>query len=339
MWWLANPHSLHRVSDRISTVYVEMCHIDRADNAVVFINKERTVRLPAAYVGAIMLGPGTRITHGAVRLLADSGTSVCWVGEHGVRMYASGLGTSRSSGLAVKQARLVSHETLRVGVARRMYQMRFPGEDVSQCSMQQLRGREGARIRKVYADFSRETGIPWQGRRYKAGDAFAEGDPVNRLLSAAHSCLYAACHAAIVGVGAVPSLGFVHSGGALSFVHDIADLYKADYSIPLAFTLAAAGQIDESDARYGMRQRFKDGHFMKQVVKDVVGLLSEGADGDEASFEDAQHSDASNVLWDEDGGVDSGVDWSTNQDFLELRRHGFLAVSGPDVAGVSEESL
>src|SRR6187399_165478 len=99
MWWLANPQDLHRIEDRLSTLYVERSHIDRDENAVVLVNRERTVRVPAALVATILLGPGTRITHAAMRLLADSGTAVCWVGERGVRMYASGLGTSRGSQL------------------------------------------------------------------------------------------------------------------------------------------------------------------------------------------------------------------------------------------------
>ena len=127
MWWLSEPHDLHRVEERISTVYVERSHVDRDENAVLVVNKERTIRLPAAMVAALLLGPGTRITHGAVRLLADSGTTVCWVGERGVRMYASGLGTSRGARLIQRQAFLVSRVPERLAVARRMYGMRFPG--------------------------------------------------------------------------------------------------------------------------------------------------------------------------------------------------------------------
>ena len=84
MWWRAEPQDLHRVTDRVSSLYVERAHVDRDDNAVVLVNKERTVRVPAAFVAVLLLGPGTRVTHQAITLLGDSGTSVCWVGEHGV---------------------------------------------------------------------------------------------------------------------------------------------------------------------------------------------------------------------------------------------------------------
>ncbi len=303
MWWLSGPQDLHRIEDRVSTVYVERCHVDRDDNAIVAVNKDRVVRIPAAMVASLLLGPGTRVTHGAMRLLADSGTAVCWVGDRGVRMYAAGLGTSRGTQLLLRQAYLVTRTQERLGVARRMYGMRFPDDDVSQATMQQLRGREGARVKKLYREHAVRTGVAWHGRQYVAGDAFAKGDDVNRLLSAGHACLYGICHAAIVGVGASPALGFVHTGSATSFVQDIADLYKADYTIPLAFDLAAAGLTTERDARTAFRDQVARGHLMAQVVQDVKTLLlaSENVNDDT----DALH------LWDEQAGaVPAGVDWS-----------------------------
>jgi CRISPR-associated protein Cas1 len=155
----------------------------------------------------------------------------------------------------MRQAYLVSRTRERLDVARRMYQMRFPDDDVTGLTMQQLRGREGARIKKVYRAESARTGVSWTGREYIPGRPLAAGDDVNRLLSAGHSCLYGMCHAAIVGLGASPALGFVHTGGATSFVLDIADLYKAEYTIPLAFDLAARRLNSERDARTAFRPR------------------------------------------------------------------------------------
>lgn len=323
MWWLSSPQDLHRVEDRLSTVYVERSHVDRDENAVVVVNQERAIRIPAAMVAALLLGPGTRVTHGAVRLLADSGTTVCWTGERGVRMYASGIGTSRGSTLVQRQAYLVSRVPERLGVARRMYGMRFPDEDVSTATMQQLRGREGARVKQLYREHARASGVPWNGRIYQPGDAFAAGDDVNRLLSAGHACLYGVCHAAIVGLGASPALGFVHSGGATSFVLDIADLYKAEYTIPLAFELAASGHVGERDARLSFRDRVADGHLMARVVDDIKDLLLQGAvdDGDS----DQGH------LWDErKGAVLSGRNYS--QDAPPL-----LGITGPEFPDEPEE--
>lgn len=321
MWWLAEPLDLHRVSDRISTLYVERSHVDRAENAVIIVNKERTVRVPAGYIAALMLGPGSRVTHAAMRLLADSGTAVSWVGEHGVRMYAAGLGPSRGADLVMRQAYLVTRTSERLAVARRMYDMRFPDEDVSQSTMQQLRGREGARVKRIYREESERTWVAWDKRQYRAGDAFEIGDDINRALSAAHTCLYAACHAAVVGVGASPALGFVHTGGAMSFVLDIADLYKADLSIPVAFELTAAGITEESDVRHEMRDRFRQTKFMTRVVDDIQNLLMEG-NADEGQQD-------RNLIWDEKAGaVAGGTNWAG---FDELFSTGYATVTGPEV--------
>lgn len=323
MWWLSNPQDLHRVEDRVSTLYVERCHIDRDDNAVVLVNRERTVRVPAALVASLLIGPGTRITSAAVRLLADSGTAVCWVGERGVRMYASGLGPSRGAGLLMRQAYLVTRTRERLAVARRMYGIRFPGEDVSTATMQQLRGREGARIKQIYRAEAQRTGVPWQSRSYRPGDPFAAGDDVNRLLSAGHSCLYGVCHAAIVGIGASPALGFVHTGGATSFVLDIADLYKAEYTIPLAFDLAADGRVEERDVRIAFRDRISDGHLMARVIRDIKDLLL--GEGHDVPDNDALH------LWDEfDGHVAGGTNWAV--DYADgWTADSLVGVTGPEV--------
>lgn len=321
-WWKARPQDLHRVEDRISSIYVERTHIDRDDNAVVLVNKARTVRVPAAFVAVMLIGPGTRITHAAVSLLADSGTALCWVGQHGVRLYAAGLGPSRGSRLLLRQAWLVTRPKERLGVARRMYALRFPDEDTSNLTLQQLRGREGTRVRRLYRFHAERTGVPWQRREYRAGEPFAAGDDVNRLLSAANSALYGICHAVITGIGASPGLGFVHTGSALSFVLDIADLYKAEYTIPLAFDLAAQGLVSERDARIALRDRVAEGRLLPRIISDIKGLLL-------AEESDLIDRDL-NQLWDDDGNtVAGGVNWSSWDDSVFDEDH-YLSVIGPE---------
>ncbi|MFD8588540.1 type I-E CRISPR-associated endonuclease Cas1e [Streptomyces sp. NPDC059637] len=303
-WWRAGSQEVHRLEDRVSSLYVERCHIDRDDNAVVLINKARVVHVPAAWLAVLLIGPGSRITHGAVALLADSGTSMCWVGEQGVRLYASGHGVARGSQLQLRQAWLATRPKERVAVARRMYELRFPNEDTSGLTLQQLRGREGTRVRRLYAKHSERTGVTWTKRDYKPGDAFAAGDDVNRLLSAANSALYGICHAVITGIGASPALGFVHTGSALSFVLDIADLYKAEFTIPLAFDLAAKGLTSERDARTALRDAVVQGKLLSRVVVDIRDLLV--PEGTALSEEDL------GALWDEgDRVVGGGHNWGT----------------------------
>lgn len=220
------PRQLVRAQDRMSFVYLERCTVSRDSNAVTATNERGTVHLPAANLGVVLLGPGTRVTHQAITLLAESGSTAVWVGENGVRYYAHGSSLARNTRLLEAQAAAVSHRDRRLAVARRMYEMRFPDEVVSKATMQQLRGREGARERQAYRQSARQTGIAWSKRDYNP-DAFHDGDPINQALSAAHSSLYGVVHAVIVALGCAPGLGFVHTGHYRSFVYDIADLYKA----------------------------------------------------------------------------------------------------------------
>ena len=224
---------LVRADERISFVYFERCVVNQAENAITITDDEGTIRIPVATLGVLMLGPGTSISHKAMATIGENGASVISVGERGVRMYAFGRPLTHSSRLLIRQASLVSNTRTRLAIARRMYQLRFPDEDVSALTMQQLRGREGARIRRVYRYWSQETGVEWKRREFDPDD-FDTGSENNKALSAAHVCLYGVAHAVIVALGCSPGLGFVHTGHERSFVYDIADLYKAELSIPVA---------------------------------------------------------------------------------------------------------
>lgn len=265
--------SLVRVQDRLTFLYAEHCVVNRADNAVTITDSRGTVHVPAAALSVLMLGPGSNITYAAICLLAESRSTCIWVGERGVRYYCHGASLAQSTRLLEAQARLVSSERSRVKVARRMYAMRFPDEKTDGLTMQQLLGKEGTRVRRAYERESARTGVPWSGRSYKVTD-FDDADEVNRALSAANTALYGVVHAVIVALGCSPGLGFVHARNERSFVYDIADLYKVDITIPLAFDLVADQVADVSTAaRRGVRDRMKDGKFLQRCVKDVRSLL------------------------------------------------------------------
>ncbi len=167
----------------------------------------------------------------------------------------------------------MTNQSSRLKVAREMYAMRFPGEDTSRLTLQQLRGREGARIRRVYREQSKRTGVPWDGRDYKV-ESFEASDPVNQALSAANTTMYGVVHSVIVALGCSPGLGFVHTGHTRSFVYDIADLYKAEMTIPLAFDLAREAPFDiGSAARRVLRDIFHGGAFLDRCVRDIRHLL------------------------------------------------------------------
>ena len=281
---------LPQVADRLTFLYLERCVLNRQDSAITVADDRGTVFVPAAAISVIMLGPGTKITHRAMELIGDAGVTVIWVGEHGVRYYASGRPLTHHAALLQRQAELVSNMRMHLNVVRQMYCMRFPNEDVSRLTLQQLRGREGARIRAVYKRASKEWNVPWNGREYDPED-FTSGDPVNQALSAGHACLYGLAHAVIAALGCSPGLGFVHVGHENSFVYDIADLYKADITIPLAFEVAAT--ISKEEIPSVMRRKTRDKmvkmNILKQMVHDIKSLLAKEGE--------AEDSDAV-YLWD-----------------------------------------
>jgi CRISPR-associated protein Cas1 len=298
--------ALPQIGDRMTFLYLERCRINRQDSAITALDEQGTVLIPAASISVLLLGPGTDISHRAMELIGDAGVSVIWVGERGVRYYAGGRPLTRQSFLLSRQAALVSNQRTHLEVARKMYQLRFPQEEVSTLTMQQLRGREGSRVRAVYRAASKRWNVSWSGRCYRPDD-FASGDPVNQALSAAHACLYGLAHAVIAALGCSPGLGFVHTGHELSFVYDIADLYKAEVTIPIAFAVAAQEPDDlPAVVRRQVRDAMVQNRILERMVGDIKWLLGE------ESTELAPETDTV-YLWDGQGKtVPNGVSYGTN---------------------------
>lgn len=302
-------HELPQISDRMTFLYLEHCTVSRENSAVLVKDDRGTVRVPAAAVSVIMFGPGTSVTHRAVELIGDAGVSAVWVGERGVRYYAGGRPLTHKSRLLIKQAELVSNQRAHLAVVRKMYQMRFPNEDVSGLTMQQLRGREGSRVREAYRRASKQWNVPWNGRVYDPSD-FASGDAVNQALSAGHACLYGLAHAVIAALGCSPGLGFVHVGHECSFVYDIADLYKAEITIPIAFEIAAAAPDDLSGTvRRRVRDAMSSCRLLERMVHDIrILILGE---------ESAEASEDTNIiyLWDDrEGTVPNGISYASHRE-------------------------
>lgn len=309
---LKDLHMLPKTRDSLSYLYVEHCRVDREEHAIAVWDVNGMTPVPCANLTLLMLGPGTRITHAAITTLADNGCLVAWTGEEGVRFYAQGLGETRSGRGVIRQARLVSDPVLRLEVVRKMYSMRFADTPNPAYSVSQLRGMEGVRVRQAYRVASKETGVPWTGRSYRRASWDAT-DLVNRALSTANSCLYGICHAAIVAAGYSPALGFIHTGHILSFVHDIADLYKADITIPLAFKEAAGGSTGlDARVRYACRETFRTQRLLQRVVPDIDAVLTvAGGRSDTAEAErTAQDDGTMETLWDPSGEVNAGVAYS-----------------------------
>jgi len=303
------PKDLVRVRDRLTFLYVERCTINRDSNAITVADGHGVAHVPPPPRPRGGPGGGGRRSPRAGSRLSESGSTIVWVGENGVRYYAHGTPPSRSSRLLEAQAHAVSDPSMRLTVARNMYLMRFAGEDVSKLSLQQLRGREGARVRRLYREHSQRTGVPWDRREYDP-DNFDDGSVVNQALSAANSAIYGVVHAVIVALGCSPGLGFVHNGTYRSFVYDIADLYKADLTIPIAFDVAAS-PTDEAvgtAARKAVRDAVREFRLLERCVADIKQLLSvSGAlavdDDDDLIVDDLR-------LWDDhEGTVAAGVSY------------------------------
>ena len=271
-------HEIGRFEDRLSFLYVDRAVIHQKDKAIAIWESDGVSDVPVASLATLMLGPGVKISHEAIKCLAENNCLVLWAGELGIRFYACGMGGARHSRNLLRQARLALDERSRLRVVVRMYRARFDDEVDDSITLRQLRGKEGIRVRQAYAEASARTGVPWSGRDYKR-QHWHGADPVNRALSAANACLYGLVHAAIISGGYSPAVGFIHTGKQLSFVYDIADLYKAELTIPLAFEVSAAGPDQlEREVRIACRRRFHQARLLKRILPDIRQVLDVAQD-------------------------------------------------------------
>lgn len=262
-----------RFDDKVSWLYVERGVLSKDDDGVFFADKEGRTPIPVAGLGLMMLGPGTRATHRAMQSAAEMNCMVVWAGEGGTRLYAHGTGGTSHANRLRRQARIWANPDTHLQVVRRMYELRF-GEQLPQdITLQQVRGREGMRVRRAYEALAREAGIEWKGRQYDRNDWYAADLP-NRCLSAGNAALYGIVHAAIVALGYSPALGFIHTGRPLSFVYDMADLFKFELVVPTAFVVAAQVQKDpERATRLACRIVFHEGKLLSRILEMIEQVL------------------------------------------------------------------
>lgn len=265
------------IKERVSLVYVEKGHLDVLDGAfvVVDVNGVRT-HIPVGGVSCLMLEPGTRISHSAVALAARVGCLICWIGEAGVRLYSAGQPGGARADRLLYQAKLALDEDARLKVVRKMYTVRFHEEPPAKRSVNQLRGIEGARVRKMYELMAKRFGVEWKHRKYDTDD-WDKGDTANRCLSAAMACLYGVTEAAVLAAGYAPAIGFIHTGKPLSFVYDIADLFKFETVVPVAFQTAAKNPPNADQAvRHACREAFRSSRLLEKIIPTIEEMLAAG---------------------------------------------------------------
>jgi len=302
-------HELPRFEDGWSFLYLEHCKIEQEAKAIASYDAEGKVCIPCASLSFLLLGPGSSISHEAVKNLSENGCLIGWCGEGSVRFYAHGYGETRKTTKLTKQAKLVSVGSLRLKVVRNMYQLRFKDPLPEDYTLEQLRGLEGQRMKKAYSTASSKTGVKWSGRVYKIND-WSQADPVNRALSSANACLYGICHAAIISMGYSPGLGFIHTGKQLSFVYDIADLYKEEITIPIAFEAASLGLPNlERNVRLLCRDSFNKNNLLPRIVQDIEKVLSVEIPEEEYPDFDAEDAYPAGI-WDPNlGHITGGVNF------------------------------
>ncbi len=265
------------MKDRISMIFVQYGQIDVLDGAFVVIDKNGVrTHIPVGSVACLMLEPGTRVSHAAIHLAAVVGTLLVWVGEAGVRLYASGQPGGARSDRLLYQAKLALDDDLRLKVVRKMYELRFGEPAPIRRSVEQLRGIEGVRVRETYKLLAKQFGVEWNGRNYDQ-QKWDRADVPNRCLSAATSCLYGIAEASVLAAGYAPAVGFIHTGKPLSFVYDIADILKFDTVVPIAFRIARKSPAEpEREVRLACRDLFRSEKVLSQLIPLIEEVLSAG---------------------------------------------------------------
>lgn len=265
------------MKERISMLFLEYGQLDVLDGAFVLVDQNGVrTHIPVGSVACLMLEPGTRVSHAAVALAARVGCLLVWVGEAGVRVYASGQPGGARADRLLYQAKLALDDAARLKVVRKMYAFRFNEDPPARRSVEQLRGIEGVRVRKMYQLLAQRHGVTWKRRDYDTTDWDASDVP-NRCLSAATACLYGITEAAVLAAGYAPAVGFIHTGKPLSFVYDIADLFKFDSVVPVAFRVAARDPREpERAVRLACRDVFRETNLLSRIIPTIEEVLAAG---------------------------------------------------------------
>lgn len=273
-----NRDNLPRVSDRYPFIYLERGRLEIDDSSVKWIDSDgNVVRLPMATLNTILLGPGTSVTHEAIKVMTASNCTVCWVGEDSLLFYAVGQSPTHDTRNVKLQAKLASNPKTRLTVSRKLFAFRFPEVDVIDKSQQQLMGMEGKRVKDLYQALAEKYHVGWKGRSYKPG-RFELSDTTNRMLTSMNTALYGILTSVIYHLGYSPHIGFIHSGSPLPFVYDIADLYKDELCIENAFRLTKelAGNYNRAFVANEFRKEVVRLKLLYRVPSDIENLLRTG---------------------------------------------------------------
>lgn len=268
--------NLPQVKDKYPFLYLEKGRMEIDDSSVKWIDCDcNVVRLPVAMLNCILLGPGTTVTHEAVKVMAAANCGICWVGDDSLLFYANGqTPTSNTKNLHL-QMQLAANPEKALEVARRLFARRFPDANLHNKTLKQMMGMEGLRVRKLYEELAVQYKVGWKGRRFKPGN-FEMSDITNKIMTAANAALYSILLSAINSMGYSPHIGFIHSGSPLPFIYDLADLYKQQLSIDLAFSMTEkmAGTYDRHAVASEFRRRVIATDLLSRIGPDIETILN-----------------------------------------------------------------
>jgi len=269
--------SLPQVKDRYPFLYLERGRLEIDDSSIKWIDSDgNVVPLPVATLNALLLGPGTSITHEAVKIAAAANCSVCWVGEDSLLFYAAGhLPTADTRNLR-HQLEQAADADASLAVARRMFARRFPDADLEGKNLKEMMGMEGHRVRSLYQQKAEQYQVGWKGRQFTPGK-FELSDLTNQVLTSCNAALYGILCSAVHSMGYSPHIGFIHSGSPLPFIYDLADLYKEELCIDLAFALTRelAGRYNKHKVSAAFRERVIAMDLLARVAEDIPQILGE----------------------------------------------------------------
>lgn len=270
------PHA-----DRHGLLWLERGRLEVEDGCLRFVTagggelSAGDYQVPHQSLSIVLLGPGSSVTHDALRLLARHGCALAAIGEGAVRFYTAPPLMADTSALAREQVRLWADPKTRIEVARAMFALRF-GEIVRTRDIEVLRGQEGARIKRSYQVAAERHGVRWNGRNYDRDNPNA-GDLPNQALNHASSAMRAAAAVAVASVAAIPQLGFIHEDSGQAFVLDIADLHRHDLTLDIAFGAAREAMKGQEPVERLTRQRaarlFRQREVIPVMIDRIKGLI------------------------------------------------------------------
>lgn len=270
--------SLPQVKDKYPFVYLERGRLEIDDSSVKWIDASaNVVPLPVATLNALLLGPGTTVTHDAIKTATAANCTVCWVGEDSLLFYAAGFLPTADTRNLKQQIELAADPHKSLEVAQRMFARRFPDADLANKTLKEMMGMEGNRVRSLYQQKAEQYQVGWKGRSFTPGK-FETSDLTNQVLTSTNAALYGILCSAIHSMGYSPHIGFIHSGSPLPFVYDLADLYKEELCIDLAFALTRdmAGRYDKHKVSASFRQRVINMDLLARLGEDIINILGSG---------------------------------------------------------------